>query len=84
MFRSHSHPQTDDKPESTIEPRFGDTAISKGFITIDQLVEALTRQIKEDENAKMGEHRLIGEILVDLGYMKPHQVRNTIEIMQAS
>ena len=66
--------------QSSVEPRFGDTAISKGFINIEQLVEAMTQQIKEDAQGQT--HRLIGEILVDMGYMDQHQVGKTLEYLK--
>lgn len=67
--------------ESSVEPRFGDTAISLGFISIDQLVEAMSRQLRED--ADEGRHRLIGEILVSLKYMDELQVEQTLEMMHS-
>lgn len=66
--------------ESTVEPRFGDVAISKGFISVDQLVEAMTVQLTEE--AEQDKHRLIGEILVDLGHMSRIQVQETLNTMQ--
>ena len=72
--------QIDDVLQSSFEPRFGDIAISKGFITIDQLVEAMTLQVKEDAEGQP--HRLIGEILVDMGHISSHQVKKTLEILK--
>ena len=44
--------------------RFGFMAVEMGFITLDQIIEAMKIQVKEDlANQK---HRLIGQILVDL------------------
>lgn len=45
--------------------RFGTIAIEKGFIKKDQLIEALGCQAKE--NVEQKEHRLVGQILLDLG-----------------
>ena len=62
------------------EIRFGNIAISKGFITGEQLVNAINKQIKmEVEN---GEHRLLGEILVDMGSMKETQVKKVLKVMK--
>ena len=72
--------QIDDVLQKSFEPRFGDIAISKCFITIDQLLEAMTQQVKEDAEGKP--HRLIGEILVGMGYMSQHQVTKTLEILK--
>ena len=67
--------------DSSVEPRFGDTAISMGFISIDQLVEAMSRQLRKE--ADEGQHRLIGEILVDLDYMSQLQVQETLKSMSS-
>ena len=72
--------QIDDILQSSVEPRFGDIAVSKGFITVEHLVEAMTQQIKEDAAGQ--NHRLIGEILADLGYMNKDQVRRTLDILK--
>jgi hypothetical protein len=53
--------------------RFGMIAVEKGFITGHQLVEAAVIQVREDVEGKP--HRPIGEILVELGYMRPSQVQ---------
>ena len=50
-----------------IEKRFGTIAVEKGFITIDQLLDALEVQVREDLAGK--KHRLIGKILYDLGFL---------------
>jgi hypothetical protein len=65
--------------DTYVEPRFGDVAITKRFITPDQLIKAMTVQIKEELKKK--KRRLIGEILVDLGYMDNSQVEETLEIL---
>jgi len=57
--------------------RFGFMAVEMGFITLDQIIEAMKVQVKEDlENRK---HRLIGEILVDLGYMNSSEVDEVLK-----
>jgi hypothetical protein len=65
--------------DTYVEPRFGDVAITKRFITPDQLIRAMTVQIKEELKKK--KRRLIGEILVDMGYMMNSQVEETLEIL---
>jgi len=47
------------------EIRFGTIAISKGFITNEQFVNAIQTQLKGE--VERGEHKLIGEILVEMG-----------------
>lgn len=61
------------------DKRFGATAINKGFITKDQLIEALV--IQATENIEKEEHRLLGEILVGMGLMTPSQVDDVLEAM---
>jgi len=63
--------------EEPKELRFGTVAVEKGFITSDQLIEAMLTQIVEDVEKK--KHRLIGQILVDLGYMTPAKVDEVLE-----
>ena len=61
-----------------LDLRFGALAVAKGFITPDQLVEAITTQVAE--NLKESKHRLIGEILRDLGYLTDVQ---TVEVINS-
>jgi hypothetical protein len=62
--------------------RFGFKAVEMGFIKLDQIIEAMKMEVKDDlENQK---HRLIGEILVDLGFMNPSQVDEVLKEMSIS
>ena len=61
------------------DKRFGGIAVDKGFISTDQLVEALA--IQATENVEEGEHRLLGQILVDMGFMTASQVDEVLETM---
>ena len=54
------------------EKRFGVVAVEKGFVTTDELVNALTIQVRED--IEMGYHRLIGKIFLDQGIMTGKQI----------
>ena len=49
------------------EKRFGVIAVEKGFITKEQLFEALKIQVDEDLSGKP--HTLIGIILIKLSYL---------------
>lgn len=49
------------------DKRFGVVAVEKGFITKEQLFEALKTQVEEDLSGKP--HTLIGIILIKLGYL---------------
>jgi len=49
------------------DKRFGVIAVDKGFITKEQLFEAMRIQVEEDLSGKP--HTLIGIILIRLGYL---------------
>jgi len=60
--------------------RFGMVAaLQKKFITIKQLLKAMNVQLQED--AERMPHRRVGEILVSLGYINPHQVDEVLAEM---
>ena len=65
--------------ETTLERRFGAVAVEKGFITAEQIIDAMKIQILEDLDK--GEHRLIGRILLEGGLMTVAQVQEVIEAM---
>ena len=52
--------------------RFGVIAVEKGFVTSEELVEALKIQV--EENLSTGEHRLIGMILLEQGLLTLDQI----------
>ena len=60
-----------------LDKRFGVTAVEKGFITKDQLFEALRMQITEEIEKK--EHRLIGRILYDMGLLTLSQIDDVLD-----
>lgn len=66
--------------QGRFEPRFGDIATSKRFITLPQLIEAMTVQVRNE--TKMGVRRLLGEILIELGFMTGDQVKRVLEAMK--
>ena len=59
------------------DSRFGTIGVEKGFFSTDQLVEALGIQAKE--NIKDGTHRLLGQILLDMGYITEDQIDEILE-----
>ncbi len=65
--------------ESRLDKRFGAVAIAKGFITLENLVEALKIQSLEDSDGS--DHRLIGQILWEEGYIKTEQINEVLESM---
>ena len=62
-----------------LEKRFGTVAAEKGFITKDELIEAMNIQVKEDIEGK--KHRLIGTILFDQGVITLQQVDEVLKSM---
>ena len=66
--------------KQSMEKRFGLVAVQMGIITVDQLIDAIEIQTKEDmEN---GEHRLIGWILLEKGYINPSQVNDVLRTLK--
>jgi len=59
------------------EKRFGIIAIEKGFITVEELIKALTVQVRED--MAYGTHRQVGEILLDLNIMNANQIEKVVK-----
>ena len=58
------------------EKQFGIIAIEKGFITSDNLIEALKIQVEEDIDYKT--HRLIGEILMERDFINAAQIQDVL------
>lgn len=65
--------------EGMLDKRFGAVAIDMGFITLEQLFEAMKIQITE--NLEGTEHRLIGQILWEKGYIKTEQINEVLKQM---
>ena len=57
--------------------RFGILAVQKGFVTKDDIFNALDIQLNEDFS--IGKHRLIGRILLDEGLMTDVQVSEVVK-----
>lgn len=65
--------------EGKLDKRFGALAIDKGYITLEHLIEAMKIQILE--NLQGLDHRLIGQILWEEGYLKTEQINEVLESM---
>jgi len=65
--------------EGKLDKRFGAVAIDKGFITLDHLIEAL--KIQTLENLDGSDHRLIGQILWEKGYLETGQIKEVLKSM---
>lgn len=61
-----------EKEISNLCHRFGAIAVKKGFITKDQLKEAMMEQLEDDLSGK--DHRIIGAILYEKEWMTWEQV----------
>ena len=61
------------------EKHFGIIAIEMGFITPDDLIDALKVQVREDVEYR--EHRRIGEILVAQGKMREEQIQEVLNTL---
>ena len=60
----------------TYEERFGNIAIAKGFITPEELLDALGIQVQEETEKK--QHRLIGQILLEQGVISGEQIQQVL------
>ena len=62
-----------------LDKRFGTISIEKGFISLDHLVDALKIQVIEDLEGI--QHRLIGQILLEKGYITNIQISEVLKSM---
>lgn len=53
-------------------PRFGQLAVSMGYVTPDQLKQALSEQV--DDNLNQRQHRILGTIFFENGWMTPGEI----------
>lgn len=58
---------------------FGEVALEKKFVTPEQLYEALTIQVRV--RSEGGEEKLLGQILLELGYMNEVQVSIVLDVL---
>jgi len=65
-----------------LEKRFGVLAVEKGYVTPDQVVEALKIQVMED--VEKGKHRPIGVVLLGQGLITTSQLIDVLEAMGKS
>lgn len=61
------------------QKRFGAIAVEKGFITEEQLFQALKVQAKE--NLAEGKHRLLGQILLEEGLITAPQIEEVLDVI---
>ncbi len=60
-------------------PQFGKIAVDKGFVTAEQLTEAIAEQAEDSLSKKP--HRLIGSILSEHGWITNEQVDIVLDIL---
>jgi len=61
------------------QKRFGAIAVEKGFITEEQLFQALKVQAKE--NLAEEKHRLLGQILLEEGLITAPQIEEVLDVI---
>ena len=66
-------------PIKKLDKRFGTVAIKKGFVEPEHIFEAMEIQIREDLEGT--EHRLIGQILWEKGYITTKQIDEVVKLM---
>lgn len=59
-----------------LDRRFGVSAVRMGFVTAEQVVEALRIQVMED--VEKGKHRLVGLILLEQGLITLSQIERVL------
>ena len=62
------------------EIRFGATAVKKGFVTTDDILNALSVQVHED--LSMGDHRPLGKILLDEHLITAPQLKEVLKAIE--
>jgi hypothetical protein len=58
---------------------FGEVALEKKFVSPDQLYEALTLQARA--KVETGAEKLLGQVLIEQGYMTAEQVREVLDVL---
>ncbi len=62
-----------------LDQRFGSIAVKKGYISSEQLIEALS--IQATENVNNNTHRIIGTILREKGHISVEQINEILQEM---
>lgn len=58
--------------------RFGNIAVTKGFVSIEQVQEALAEQLTCNTFRRLRPRKLIGEILFEKGWMTLEQIEKVL------
>ena len=59
--------------------RFGQIAVNKGFVNLNQVQEALAEQLNCNSYTRLRPRKLIGEILFENGWMTLKQIEEVLE-----
>ena len=59
--------------------RFGSIAVSRKYVTLEQVQQALFIQV--EDNIKGGKHRLLGDILLEKNWITDEQVQSILSEM---
>ena len=60
--------------------RFGVIAVKKGYVTAEQVINALNIQVREDMTN--GKHRRVGMILLEQGLLTPMQIDDVLKDLE--
>lgn len=60
--------------------RFGVVAVKKGYVSAEQVINALNIQARED--VSNGKHRRVGMILMEQGLLTPMQIDEVLKEME--
>ncbi len=58
---------------------FGEIALERKYVTPEQLYEALTQQVRAKVDGRA--EKLLGQVLLELGYMTEDQIRQVLDIL---
>jgi len=65
------------KPRTDLElHRFGSIAVYRKYVTLEQVQQALAKQIEDNVNG--GKHRLLGDILLEKNWITDEQVESIL------
>lgn len=67
---------------SETKKRFGAIAVRKGFVSLEEVKSAISEQIDDDINGR--EHRLLGTILYDNGFITEYQIDIVLQELKKS
>lgn len=74
MYRHHMEHLNDRDHSVRYAQKFGQIAINRGFINMDQVQEALTEQLSLNSFRRLRPRKLIGEILFENGWITLKQI----------